>query len=50
MKKKRGVREGIVLIKRYSKAKQPNTMSYPIQNTGLDKPGINQLGLTMDSI
>lgn len=39
MKKKRG--EGIFSIKRYSMAKQQNTMFYPIRNTNLDKSSVN---------
>lgn len=48
--KKRGGAGVLLSIKRYSMAKQPNTMSCPILNTSLDKPGVNQLGLSMDFI
>lgn len=31
-------------------AKQSTTMSCPVLNTGLDKPGVNQLDLIMDVV
>ena len=42
--------EGVTFfIERYSATRQPNTTSCPILNTGLDKPGVDELGLIMDS-
>lgn len=39
----------IVFTERYSTTNQPNTTSCPILNAGLEKPGVDELGLIMDS-